>query len=101
MSIYMAPSKFARVVSIEETQKRLGHLIMLQRLALKLSQDELGARSGLTQTQISRFEKKGKMTYDIFMRACRGLELCAWATLKVAEDPRAFAEACSLESRFG
>lgn len=101
MSIYMAPSKFARVLSIDETQKRLGHLVMLQRQALKLSQDELAARSGLTQSQICRFEKKGKMTYDIFMRACRGLDLCAWATLKVAEDPNAYAEACSLEARFG
>lgn len=99
MSIYMAPTKFARVVSIDETQKRLGHLVMLQRQSLRMTQDQLAIRSGLTQSQICRFENKGKMTYDIFMRACRSLDLCAWATLKVAEDSKAYAEACSVKAR--
>jgi len=101
MSICLAPSEFARIPSIDETQKHLGHLTMLQRKALKMTQDQLAMRSGLTQSQVCRFERKGDMTYEIFMRTCRGLDLDAWAVLKVAEDPGAFAEACSLKKRLG
>ncbi|MEO1019428.1 MAG: helix-turn-helix transcriptional regulator [Pseudomonadota bacterium] len=99
MSIHMAPSEFAHVVSIDETQKRLGHLVMLQRQSLKMTQGQLAGRSGLTQSQICRFEKNGEMTYEIFMRACRSLDLDAWVVLKTAQDTGTFTQTCTLKAR--
>ena len=101
MSICMTPNELAYVVSIDDTRVNIGRLAKMQRTSLKLTQDQLARRCGATQTQIHRFEAKGDMTYDLFMRTCRSLGLDAWAVLKLAENPDAFEEACSLKSRFG
>jgi transcriptional regulator with XRE-family HTH domain len=100
MSIQLAPRELVQVTSIDDTQRKLGRLIRLNRRALELTQTGLGARVGLNQSQICKFEQNGATSFEIFLKASRGLDLPAWVLLKVAEDPDAFEEVCSVKSKF-
>ena len=64
---------------------------------MELTQTGLGARVGLNQSQICKFEQNGATSFEIFLKASRGLDLPAWVLLKVAEDPNAFEEICLLK----
>lgn len=99
MVIHIGSTELVDVLGIEETQKNLGRLVRLNRRVLDLTQSNLGARAGVKQSSICKFEQYGCVTFEVFIRTARGLDLPAWALLKIAEDPEAFEEACSVKAR--
>ena len=99
MAIQLDPNELVDLSSVEETQRNLGRLVRLNRRVLDLTQSGLGARSGVKQSSICKFEQHGCVTFEVFMKTARGLDLPAWALLKIAEDPNAFEAACSVKAR--
>ncbi len=62
MSIQLTPNQLVSVASIEETQRKLGRLVRLNRKILDMTQTGLGARAGVKQSAICKFEKHGDVT---------------------------------------
>ena len=100
MSIQLTPNQLVSVASIEETQRKLGRLVRLNRKILDMTQTGLGARVGVKQSAICKFEKHGDVTFELFIKTSQALDLPAWALLKVAQDPSAFERAFSLKANF-
>lgn len=99
MAIQLDPNELVAVSAIEETQRKLGRLVRLNRRVLDLTQSGLGERAGVQQSSICKFEQHGCATFEVFIRTARGLDLPAWVLLKIAEDPDAFEAACSVRAR--
>lgn len=58
------------------TPMQLGHILQSARKARKLSQDEVGARLGLSQKRISALElAPGTITVDQLLKLCAALGL--------------------------
>ena len=100
MSIQLTPNQLVSITSIEETQRNLGRLVRLNRKILDMTQTGLGARAGVKQSAICKFEKHGDVTFELFIKTSQALDLPAWALLKIAEDPAAFEQAFVLRPNF-
>ena len=99
MAIQLDPNSLVNLSGVEETQKNLGRVVRLNRRVLDLTQSSLGERAGVKQSAICKFEQHGCVSLEVFIRTARGLNLPAWAVLKIAEVPEALETAQIIKSR--
>jgi transcriptional regulator with XRE-family HTH domain len=61
------------LMTIEEIQAELGQRIQVLRLARNITQEELGARVGLSRSTIRKLETSGQVTLEAFVRVLGAL----------------------------
>jgi transcriptional regulator with XRE-family HTH domain len=74
---------------VDETllKQKLGDVIRLRRLALRLSQEELGDRCGLHRTYIGSIERgERNISLQNIVRIAHALGSPAWEVLRAAEE---------------
>lgn len=77
-------------VSETPLQKNLGHVIRAERLALSLSQEELGERCQLHRTYIGIVERgESNITLQNLERIANALNTRVWTLLRAAEETNA------------